>query len=66
MPERVTREMTEWLFLSSKEAHFNMIRVWGGGIYEPDLFYDVSDSIYIINVMKRKEELNLYELSFFS
>jgi len=42
LPEQATKEMTEWLFKSSKEANFNMIRVWGGGIYEPDLFYDVS------------------------
>lgn len=30
---------------SAKEANFNMIRVWGGGIYEHDYFFDLCDSL---------------------
>ena len=33
------------LLCSAKEANFNMIRVWGGGIYEPDYFYELCDSL---------------------
>ncbi len=36
------------LLTSAKEAHFNMIRVWGGGIYEPDYFYHLCDSLGIM------------------
>jgi beta-mannosidase len=32
------------LVQSASAAHFNMIRVWGGGIYPPDIFYDMCDS----------------------
>lgn len=34
-----------YLLRSAKEAGFNMIRVWGGGIYEHDYFYDLCDSL---------------------
>ena len=34
-----------YLLCSAKEAGFNMIRVWGGGIYEHDYFYDLCDSL---------------------
>lgn len=31
-----------------KEANHNLIRVWGGGIYEDDRFYDAADEIGIL------------------
>ena len=36
------------LLCSAKEAGFNMLRVWGGGIYEHDYFFDLCDSLNLM------------------
>ena len=33
---------------AAKESNMNMIRVWGGGIYEDNLFYDLCDELGIL------------------
>ena len=33
----------EWIFMSAEKANFNMIRVWGGGMYMDDVFYELAD-----------------------
>jgi beta-mannosidase len=35
------------LLQAAKDTHHNMIRIWGGGIYEPDIFYDLCDQMGI-------------------
>lgn len=38
-----TRDLYDDLLTSAASAHMNMIRVWGGGIYETEDFYDLCD-----------------------
>lgn len=39
----VTQERYKRIFEDVKAANMNMLRVWGGGIYEDDEFYDEAD-----------------------
>lgn len=39
----VTTERYKHIFEDVKAANMNMLRVWGGGIYEDDKFYDEAD-----------------------
>ncbi|WP_459191019.1 beta-mannosidase [Halosimplex sp. J119] len=39
----VTDERYEHLVRSAADANMNMLRVWGGGYYEEDVFYDLCD-----------------------
>lgn len=41
--DRVSPERYESVIRSAVEANMNMLRVWGGGIYENDIFYDLCD-----------------------
>jgi beta-mannosidase len=36
------------LLRQAKDAHFNMLRVWGGGIYPSDDFFNICDSLGIL------------------
>jgi beta-mannosidase len=46
--ERVTDEKLERLLTSAKLAGMNMLRIWGGGIYERDSFYKMADRLGIM------------------
>jgi beta-mannosidase len=40
---RITDEKYENLIREARDANFTMLRVWGGGIYEKDIFYEKCD-----------------------
>lgn len=42
---RDTEEDWKWLLGSGKDANMNMIRVWGGGKFMPDAFYETCDEL---------------------
>ncbi|MBC2600979.1 beta-mannosidase [Puniceicoccus vermicola] len=42
-PHRVDRAWYDKLLSDATAVHMNMIRVWGGGIYESEDFYDLCD-----------------------
>jgi len=48
LPERCTPETLESLLGAARDVHMNMLRVWGGGQYEPDVFYDLCDRMGIL------------------
>ena len=45
---RVSSAQTKSLIQQAKAANFNMLRVWGGGIYESDAFYNACDESGIL------------------
>lgn len=48
LPERCTPSAVRDLLQSVLDANMNMIRIWGGGQYEPDWFYDMCSEMGIL------------------
>jgi len=47
-PTRVTTERYHHFLKTATDAHMNMMRLWGGGYYETQEFYDLCDELGIM------------------
>ena len=45
---RVSDEKYEYILQSAADANMNMIRVWGGGVFEKDIFYELCDELGLL------------------
>uniref|UniRef100_A0AAX7U0L8 Beta-mannosidase n=1 Tax=Astatotilapia calliptera TaxID=8154 RepID=A0AAX7U0L8_ASTCA len=46
--DQVTPDVLKNLLQSAVDANMNALRVWGGGVYEQDLFYEICDELGIM------------------
>lgn len=47
-PSRVTEDQLRQRISQATAANMNLLRVWGGGVYESDTFYDLCDRMGIL------------------
>ncbi|MHB1935902.1 MAG: beta-mannosidase [Acidobacteriaceae bacterium] len=47
-PSRVTVDQIREILQSAKDANMNMVRIWGGGYYETQEFYELCDEMGIM------------------
>ncbi len=47
-PSRQTDQRFQALLTAARDANMNMIRVWGGGQYEPEVFYRTCDELGLL------------------
>lgn len=60
---RITKERQEFLLTSAREANFNCIRVWGGGYYPSDDFYELCDRLGLIVWQDLMFACNVYDVT---
>ena len=46
--ESIAPEYLAWLMRSARNANMNVLRVWGGGVYEKTEFYELADRLGIM------------------
>ena len=61
--QRTSRERTRELLLQCKRAKFNSIRVWGGGYYPEDWFFDLCDEMGLMVWQDFMFACSVYELT---
>ncbi len=47
-PGRISHEQLRQRITQARDAGFNMLRIWGGGLYESEDFYDLCDELGIL------------------
>lgn len=59
----ITKEKIDYLLNSAVKCNFNTIRVWGGGYYPSDTFYDLCDEYGLIVWQDLMFASNIYDAS---
>lgn len=58
---RITKQKQDYLLECARKAHFNCIRVWGGGYYPSDTFYELCDEKGLIVWQDLMFACNVYD-----
>ncbi len=59
----ITKERLEYLIRSSVKANYNCLRVWGGGYYPSDTFYDLCDEYGLVVWQDLMYACNVYDVT---
>jgi beta-mannosidase len=58
---RITPDRTKTLLTHCRDCHFNAIRVWGGGYYPDDFFFDICDELGLVVFFDLMFACSVYE-----
>ena len=61
---RITEKKLDYILESCRRAHFNCVRVWGGGYYPSDAFYDLCDEKGLIVWQDLMYACNVYDVTY--